>query len=614
MRTIYKIPAVWIVAVVFFLFSQSCEEYLEESPRTVFTTAYFETPQGIQDAVNAAYAYQRYIYAPNGALALFHEGTDEWTFGEQPYNNSSGDNLQHKECGSYTLTSGNGAISQIWNNSYPAINLCNGIIELAPNASGLTEQQLNTILGEAHFLRALFYFNLVTQYGAAPLDLGSGDLRLNTTPFFGFNRLPTDELLVKNYQAMIDDLTFAGEHLPTMKEPDNYKLTQAAALHMLAKVYIFRHYTLAAQAGDVDSAYVAAMQLINNLGTYGVELLQNFADVFKQGNDYNTEILYAVERISGNNVNNMYLDPTGIGGYECQANNNFTPNYQQAIGGLSLIDGRPLPYQRPLRKIAPTKWLTMTCFADKVNDSRYHGTFRTLYRTASVNEPGTQAYDDFVILLQENGFEIGDTAWYMPDTQEEADAINALNVRYRVLGPDDWYTNQNRDFMMHPALIKFIDSLRVTFNDASGRPYPVCRLAETYLLAAEAAMILGRNAEAADLINVLKRRAAYKPGLNQAAVDARYANIAVTEADINLDFILDERSREMAGEWVRWSDLAVRGKLYERALAHNPDVTGLIGESTGKYNLRPIPQAQIDAINDPEREKFQNPGYSTVTK
>ncbi len=610
MKTKYCKPVIILMTLTLLMVALCCSDnYLEEEPKTIFTTAYFEKPQGIEDAVYAAYAFMRYIYTPNASTALFHEGTDEWTYGEQPRNNSSGDNLQHKECGEYSLTSGNAAIPQIWNNSLPAINLCNGIIEFAPNTEGINENRKLELLGEAHFLRALYYFNLVTQYGGVPLDLGSGDLKLNTTPFFGFNRDNPAELLIKNYQAMIDDLIFASENLPTMKNPDNHRLTKAAALHMLAKVYVMRHYTPAAQSTDVQNAYDAAMKLIENQEMYGVALQQNFADIFKQGNEYNTEILYAVERIPGDNTNNMQTDPSGIGGLENHCSSNFTPNYQQPIGGLTLIDGRPLQYNRPLRKIAPTKWLTMTCFADKDNDSRYHATFRTLFRTASVNTPGTQAYDDYIQLLHDNGLEYGDTAWYLPDTQEEANAIFARGVKYFVVGPDNWYTNQDLTYMMHPALTKNNDSLRVAFNDAPGRPYPVCRLGETYLLAAEAAMLLNNNDKAAELINVIKRRAAYTPGATEQQVNERYAIIAVSAGDINLDFILDERSRELAGEWVRWSDLAVRGKLYERAIKYNPDVTGLIGETTGKYYIRPLPQSQIDAINDPDREKYQNPGY-----
>lgn len=612
MRTIYKTPALLIIATLFFLFSQSCSDILEEHPKTLFTTAYLETPQGIQDAVNAAYTGMRMVYAPNGATAMFHTGTDEWTYGEQPATNTSGDNYQHREHGEYFLSSGTGSLGAIWDR-FAQINLCNTIIESAPNVPTLSEDQINILLGEAHFLRALYYYNLVTQFGAVPLDLGGGDLKPNTAPFFGCNRLPADEILVKDYQAIIDDFEAASDLLPTMKEPDTYKLTKAAALHMLSKAYILRYYSDASQATDIQDAYDAAMELITNKEMYGVDLLPYFGDIFRQGNDYNKEILYSVERIPGDEVNNMVATPGGIGAFETQANNNFTPNYQQVVEGRNLINSRPLAYQRPLRKIAPTKWLTMTAFADKTNDCRYHATFRTLYRTATVAESGTDSYVEYQELLAGFGMAIGDTAWYMPDTQEEADAIEARGVNYFVVGPDDWYTNPPGTYIMHPALIKFADSIRDNFNDCAGRPYPVCRLAETYLLAAEAAMQLGNNGEAADLVNVLKKRAAYKPGMTEAEVDSVAALIEVDAADIDLDFILDERSREMAGEWVRWSDLAIRkysdgtSCLIERVKAHNPDA-----QDIQEYHLvRPIPQTMIDAIDDPNPENYQNPGYST---
>ncbi len=617
MRTIYKIPALLIIATLFFLFSQSCSDILEENPRTVFTTAYFETPQGIQDGVNAAYAGMRMVYVPNGATAMFHTGTDEWTYGEQPSTNTSGDNYQHREHGEYFLSSGTGSLSSIWDR-FAQINLCNTIIESAPNVPTLSEEKVNTILGEAHFLRGLYYYNLVTQFGAVPLDLGGGDLKPNTVPFFGCNRLPFDEILVKDYQAIIDDFEAASELLPTMKEADTYKLTKAAALNMLSKAYILRYYSDASQSTDIQDAYDAAMELITNKEMYGVDLLPYFGDIFRQGNDYNQEILYAVERIPGDEVNNMLATPDGIGAYENHVSSNFTPNYQQVVEGHNLINSRPLAYQRPLRKIAPTKWLTMTAFADKTNDCRYHASFRTLYRTATVADPGTDSYIEYQDYLADFGMVIGDTAWYMPDTQEEANAIEARGVDYFVVGPDDWYTNpfvQDSTYIMHPALIKFADSIRDNFNDCAGRPYPVCRLGETYLLAAEAAMQLGNNGEAADLINVLKKRAAYKPGRTEAEVDTAAARIEVEAADIDLDFILDERSREMAGEWVRWSDLAIRkyndgtSCLIKRLrdYNYNPDAGPNIQEH---HLLRPLPQTMIDAIDDPNPERYQNPGYS----
>jgi hypothetical protein len=145
----------------------------------------------------------------------------------------------------------------------------------------------------------------------------------------------------------------------------------------------------------------------------------------------------------------------------------------------------------------------------------------------------------------------------------------------------------------------------------SVRPFIVYRFAETYLIAAEAANQLGENEDAADLINVVRTRAAANPG----AVAAMTAN---TLTDLNargIDYILDERSRELAGEQMRWTDLVRTGKLIERVNLYNnyPARPGAeVPNPKTHHVLRPIPQVQIDASVDPTSEdgKYpQNPGY-----
>lgn len=107
------------------------------------------------------------------------------------------------------------------------------------------------------------------------------------------------------------------------------------------------------------------------------------------------------------------------------------------------------------------------------------------------------------------------------------------------------------------------------------------------------------------MINVIKLRAAYRPELSSAEVQQRYQTIEVQPADITLDFILDERSRELAGEYSRWPDLAARGKLIDRVPTRNPDAANI----QGIHRLRPIPQSQLDRISDPDKQKYQNDGY-----
>ena len=120
----------------------------------------------------------------------------------------------------------------------------------------------------------------------------------------------------------------------------------------------------------------------------------------------------------------------------------------------------------------------------------------------------------------------------------------------------------------------------------------------------------GHPADAVTLINALRTRAAYRPGLTATDLAARVAANQVTLSQINLDFILDERTRELCGECIRWPDLAMRNKLVDRIQRYNPDGAAKVAAFN---NLRPIPQSQINSVvdpaSDPNRNKYQNPGY-----
>lgn len=587
-----------IITVIFLLVS--CNKKLEEHPYTVFSVEYFRTPAGIQNAVNALYSGMRYDFGPEGAVAITVVGTDEYTYGEQPRNGAGG-TADFLTLGNYSLDFANGAIQTPWNRNYSNINLANAIVEFAP-AVAITDAQKNVILGEARYLRALYYLLLVQQFGAVPLDLGNGDLQFNENPFQGFNRLPVADVLAKDYNAIIDDLIFATENLPVQRPANAFKLSKAAAFHLLAKAYIHRAYSTVKQPSDFANAYTAATEIVNNPTTYGVALQQNYADVHRPGNDYNTEILYAVERIPGNNNANEVGNPNGIGGTKgIDANNDFIGDYTSVRAPLASsvtqpVSVRTVQYGRPIRRFCPTPWLYNVAFADKENDSRYDGSFRTVY-IASKTEGGFTANVD--------------TAFIMAKTDHIADSLAAIKP-YRVVAPREFYfiggsvdpvVTRN----MYPSLSKYEDPGKLAANDQGGRPFPVSKLSETYLLAAEAALGDNHPADAITLINVLKLRAAYRPSLTPAQITDRYNVIKLTDvSQITLDFILDERTRELCGESMRWPDLAVRGKLVERVKLYNTDAASAIQSF---HMLRPIPKGQLDAVADDNKSQYQNPNY-----
>ena len=607
LQKIYFVGSITLITCV-----AACNKKLEENPYTVFSVDYFKTPSGFQSGINSLYSGMRFLFGPEGAVAMGVAGTDEWAMGDQARAGAAGDLTSF--C-NYTLDNTGGSILTPWNRSFNNINLANGLVEFS-DVVPISDAEKKVSLGEVRFLRALYYMNLVQYFGAVPLDLGSGELKFNQNPFQGFNRLPIQETFVKNYQTIINDLLYATQNLPDQRPAGAFKASKAAAFHLLAKAYLHRAYSSAKQTSDFQNAYNAAMEIINNQAKYGCALQAAYADVHKPGNDYNSEILFAIERVPGNYAASEVPNPDGISGTKgMDASNDFNGNYNAVVAPLNTsstlpVSTRTVQYGRPIRRFCPTPWLYNTAFADKFNDSRYEGSFRTVY-IASVTG---------------GGFTAGvDTAFVMALTNRIADSLNGIVPAgprlkpYRVIAPREFYfvggsTNgaSSATANMYPSMNKYEDPARGVPNYPGARPFPVCKLAETYLLAAEAAMQLnnlsGSAGSAMELINVVKKRAAYRTGLSTTEWNTRYDVIKLTSgSQVTLDFILDERTRELCGESTRWPDLAVRGKLVQRVQLYNSDASANI--RANKHELRPIPKEQLDRIIDPDKGKYQNPGY-----
>jgi len=284
---------------------------------------------------------------------------------------------------------------------------------------------------------------------------------------------------------------------------------------MMARVYLYRAYSPAKQGTDFASALSAANQVINNQALYGVGLLPNFADVTKRGNDYNKEILYSVERVPGDLNDNEATSGQLGGGKEVDAANDFTPDYTSvasptAGSATKPVSTRTTLYGRPLRRFCPTAWLFNTAFAEKYSDSRYNGSFRTVW----------------LATVAGGGFNVGDTAFMLANTNTGADSMNAIPKKYRVVAPREMYIiGGGVANTIYPSLSKYEDSLKNAANDPGGRPFPVIKLSEVYLTAAEAAFQTNDATTAASLLNILRTRAAFRPGI--ADLTARVAAMQI---------------------------------------------------------------------------------------
>ncbi len=596
-----------LLAATLSLGTISCSDMLDEEPKSTLTPEFFQTGQGLQAGVISAYSGLKWLYGPDGALCFTVAGTDEFTS-----TNAMNGTLGSFDTYDVNLSPSNGSVANYWGNGLQFINTCNGVIQYGANASGLTDVERKALLAEAHFLRGYYYYLLTMYYGAVPLDLGSGKLAFNTTPTTTSVRDSRADV----FAAIIEDLTYAKENL-TDKPSESGRVAKPAAMHFLAKAYLTRAGLECAQSTDYQNAYTEAMNLINNAATYSVSLTKDFANINLEGHENDPEVLFNVQRTWTSSGPNLTFDESNDGSFAVsnkgnRANFYFTSGYENVkvkTGTTTkAVVPRSIQYQRPWRMIMPTKWLVYNAFAEKINDARWDGSFRTEW----------MAGVDFTV--KGRSVKTGSLAIKLSlnDTETAAaeDSVAANGTIYKpyalyywsmLYNADGTYKNGDVQYI-YPDLKKYDDTKRSNMNYDSNRPFILARLGETYLIAAEAAMYLNKKSEAKDLINVIRERAAYRSTLTDAELAVRKAAMDITANDVTIDFILDERAREMCGESWRWIDLVRTNKLLERVKLYNIRGKNNIQEY---HKLRPIPQTQIDLLSDlAQKSVYQNPGYN----
>ncbi len=626
--------------VLMTLFLAACSDILEEQPRSIYEPGFFKTEKGVQGGLTAMYAHLRYIYGQAYYYNACQTGTDEATYAQS----ADGNFKDHDLSGVGSITPTTSRSDVLWGTAFSNINTASGVIENAA-AVGISD----ALIAEARFFRAFDYFLLVQTFGGVPLDLGSGELVFNTTPVRTSVRNTVPEVYTK---AIFPDLIKAVNDLPETPRVKGAVTKTVARMH-LAKAYLTYGWWLqnpsniptypAADRVDPDGhnaqwyfqqAYDVAVAGINNPGPYG--LMATFYDVNLAQNDRNKEILLWADHTQESEFYNGGSLTYGGGG----APDNFagwmvTWNYTviRSSGVSSVQREAEQHLGRPWTRMCPPIGVIENTFADKVNDSRYDGTFTTVYRgnwpkggvtnASLVNANGLSVVpgDAVLTFLNDNdpnvvyaaaNANIG--AGVLPG---RADFVIAPRGISRVVYPGFWklgpYRTDNGTGLGQP-------------NAGSTRPYNIAKFSELYLIAAEAA-VKGATTQAGmtayDLVNVLRARAGKWRWDNNGNVaktaDNSAAMIAATPATITVDYILAERSREFFGEGYRWFDL-VRTQRWA-ALAGTYEICGTAyGDHTpltinrtieARHYLRPIPQGQIDGmeLTADEKAAYQNPGY-----
>ncbi len=636
-----KIASLAILATV-----ASCSKILEEQPRSIYEPGFFETERGIMGGLTSMYAHLRWIYGQAYWYNSVLTGTDEVTYAQQADQNF----LVMDLSGRAVMNAENSRADAIWGVCFSNINTANGIVEFAENVDGITEAHI----AEAKFFRAFDYFLLVQTFGGVPLDLGAGELVFNTSTTRTSVRNTVPEVYTK---AVFPDLLHAVENLPESGRVIG-GVTKTLARLYLAKAYLTYGWWLqnpeniptypAADRVDPDGhdaqwyfqqAYDMAVQGIENPGPFALQ--PTFYGVHVATNDRNNELLLFADHTESSEFYNGGSLSYGSGG----APDNFaswmlTWNYTEIRSSSSSSAWTPVAsvqreaaqaLGRPWVRMAPTIGAITNTFADKTNDSRYDGTFTSVYR-GNWNKAGIQGTFYNANFLPVNP---GDAILTFLN-EEPSEAINystptSSNVGAGVLpGRADFVVSPTGiSRRIYPGIWK-IGPYRTDSgsglgepNAGSTRPFAAAKFSELYLVAAEAA-VKGAVAKAGfssrELVNVIRARAGVwrwdNNGNTERVEDNSAAMIAATPADITIEYILAERSREYFGEGYRWHDL-VRTQKW-RDIASTYVICGPnLGDRTpitfqrniqNFHYLRPIPLGQLDAMEG-DRSIYQNPGY-----
>lgn len=558
-----------ILVPVLLLGSVSCESFLDEENKSGLTSeAYYKTAEGAESLVNSLYTPMRFWYGKENGIALTETGTDIFT---------RGNGMENPPVALYNsdLSGANAPINFYWTRFYSAVNACNAAVKRIPE-SALAENLKTTRLAEARFLRAFYLWHIVETWGGVHLTTEES-IGLVTTA----NRTPVETF----YNQIFEDLQFAADNLaPTSSQYG--RVTKPAAEAFMARTHLYRK--------NYPEAARLAKKVISD---YSFSLVPNYANLWSISNVKNSEIVWHVNFTADLILNREFDGPTASTSDDIllrDGGNNahlfFLMTYDQ-VAGMQ----RDMRYGRPFARFMPTAHL-LDLF-DETKDARFNATFETVWYA---NKPGTYKK------TLSNGSEVnvtfaaGDTAIFasknvISNARKDAKKYTIID-RSRTYNVNAGDAPVVRDRYM--SLKKFLEPNRLTISQQQGqRDAFVIRLAELYLIAAEAEMMQGNTGEAVNYINTVRRR---------AALPGKQAEMEVTADQLNIDFILDERAREFAGEQQRWFDLKRTDKLIERVKKFNPDAAPNIQPF---HVLRPIPQAQLDAVSNPG-EFEQNEGYN----
>ena len=702
-----KIYSMLFAAAAISFGATSCSDFLDEDNKTGETADLaYNTVSGIDGLIQSAYTYTHGWWGKEPSLGLAEMGSDLFYFG---YDNKQKSMLKY-DISAEALGSNvadNPCLDEYWEMFYAGVDVCNNALKYVPECSVIDDNKKAAYLGDAYFLRALYYSQMVAMWGPIPY---------NAEPINAINNNPVRVPEAEVYGNILNDLKQAMDNYKKANIMDGKSATadgrayyySAEALY--ARVALYAASWLGANAvSGYGNLYTEALNAANDvINNSGAKFYSRFSDTWNMNNEEattNTENLFAVHysndlnagrdncvpyRFSSEGTGNFnsLITRTGYGrnggsasllmfvslwnngcddiGPNGQKNNSIF--FRMAAGKTTIKSkstGKDVevgkyysPYGRGFTRYLPSLYLWQILDEIKGTDQRYNGTLLTEYRVhpdlagnaANYPKMADQTYKTYDEAYAEdgnyfNGGVIGIQYALMDGNSAEGQALQAeAKDKYRLqfafggdipvytsgdpatalpteggkaksdVYGDARYKNEKiegrRSF---PGIKKFLDDQYEedypTF-DISHRDIMVLRLAEMYLIKAEAELATGGDA----LKTINQLRAA-------RAIAGKDNSISGT---VTIETILKERAIELCGEYQRWFDLKRTHALIDHVKKYNAQASGNIAL---KHYYRPIPLSELESVTNrgdvavtqdangvlqysaTQETMWQNPGY-----
>lgn len=560
---------IFFVLIVFSIFSCDEKEFLKEVPLDFYSPENsYVTYSDFESAIYSLHASLRNDLWGQSSQAAFPRigwyGTD---LVQSIYDTDKSHNYS-------VLWGANGLTLDIWTLCYRLIYDANVVIDRSESdASQLTAEQKLLIQAEAGFFRAYAYNLLANLFGGVPIVIEEVK-----TPRRDFVRASRQEV----YEQCAKDLEFSVLNLKDIDDVDESRINRLAAGHVLCEVYIsLGRWQDAIKEADKVINHPATGLMTTRFGSNSEKLFNDpdfkgdlYWDLFRQGNQDrsagNTESIWVLQysyNVAGGGDKNYELERF-VGA-------DFTnAHIIQSKGGTSPVLAKPNSYYngRGQGFCTPSPYFLKTLWEKSGYNQDIRNSKNNIIRDVKVNNPSNEY----------NG------KWVIADKLPLRRSTNNDTVRY-------FYPIIGKTITpgKHPAAYwdpdQTVPGSLLGSAQHTWRKHYMIRLAETYLLRAEAYLGSGDRTSAANDINVVRRRA--------SAPD-------VTPGEVDIDYILDERLRELHYETLRIVTLARLNKIVDRTKKLNP-ITGASIQS--HQNLWAIPYSEIN--KNVEAELEQNPGY-----